>query len=74
MKMGMASVIARGKSARLAVWSGKAKKTGGGLTKADLKRNKQGKTAACASVSTKKKLPQYKNKANPNAKVPVKYL
>eukprot|EP00392_Amoebophrya_sp_AT5.2_P006447 g6459.t1 len=68
MKMGMASVIARGKSARLAVWSGKAKKTGGGLTKADQKRNKQGKVAACASVCTKKKLPQYKKEA----RAPVK--
>eukprot|EP00391_Amoebophrya_sp_Ameob2_P005935 CAMPEP_0178993708 /NCGR_PEP_ID=MMETSP0795-20121207/6856_1 /TAXON_ID=88552 /ORGANISM="Amoebophrya sp., Strain Ameob2" /LENGTH=65 /DNA_ID=CAMNT_0020685803 /DNA_START=255 /DNA_END=452 /DNA_ORIENTATION=- len=37
MKKGKAmktSIIAKGKKARLAVWRGKAKKTGGGLTKA----------------------------------------
>eukprot|EP00392_Amoebophrya_sp_AT5.2_P014108 g14246.t1 len=74
MKMGMKkmamkkvspSIIARGKRARLAVWRGKAQKTGGGLTKADLKKNKKGKIVALKhSVGTKKKA-QWKGCANP---------
>eukprot|EP00392_Amoebophrya_sp_AT5.2_P005044 g5053.t1 len=48
--------IARGKRARLAAWRCKAEKTSGGLTAANLKKNKQGKSVAPrARWCTKKK-------------------
>lgn len=71
MKMGMKkmamkkSIIARGKKARLAVWRGKAKKTGGGLTKSDLKKNKSGKIVAVKHSACTKKKHQWKGAANP---------
>merc|ERR1740129_2629136 len=40
------SVVARGRGAKARVFSGKKLKTGGGLTKSDLTRNKRGKVVS----------------------------
>merc|ERR1711884_1550 len=59
MKVKKVSVIAKGKRAKLAVFSGKKAKTVGGLTKATLTKNKSGKVVSKAlSAGSKKRFAQ----------------
>merc|ERR1739847_231660 len=59
MKAKKVSVIAKGKRAKLAVFSGKKAKTSGGLTKATLTKNKSGKIVSKAlSAGSKKRFAQ----------------
>merc|ERR1739848_437285 len=55
MKVKKVSVIAKGKRAKLAVFSGKKAKTSGGLTKATLTKNKSGKIVSKALSAGSKK-------------------
>merc|ERR1712241_1268505 len=59
MKVKKVSVIAKGKRAKLAVFSGKKAKTVGGLTKATLTKSKSGKIVSKAlSAGSKKRFAQ----------------
>merc|ERR1712176_584855 len=59
MKVKKVSVIAKGKRAKLAVFSGKKAKTVGGLTKATLTKSKSGKIVSKAlSAGSKKRFVQ----------------
>merc|ERR1712117_875532 len=59
MKARKVSVIAKGKRAKLAVFSGKKAKTVGGLTKATLTKSKSGKIVSKAlSAGSKKRFAQ----------------
>merc|ERR1712226_1720799 len=49
------SVIAKGKMAKSSVWKGTKAKTVGGLTKADLVKNKNGKVVSKKRVAASKK-------------------
>merc|ERR1740116_216421 len=55
MKVKRVSKIARGKRARSAVFKGKKEKTSGGMTKASLTKNKNGKIVSKAASARAKK-------------------
>merc|ERR1712216_627604 len=55
MKSNKKSVIARGRGAKARVFAGKKTKTVGGLTKAGLKKNKDGKVVSRAASDAAKK-------------------
>merc|ERR1712080_631808 len=55
MKAKKVSKIAKGKRAKLAVFAGKKEKTGSGLTKASLTKNKSGKIVSKKSSAAGKK-------------------
>ena len=54
-KMKRVSKVARGKQAKGVVFRGNKEKTGGGLRKSDLIRNKRGKIVSRKQSETKKK-------------------